>query len=454
MVLRRAPSIEPQGSYASSGAAEDDVKPVVTPRKELRAFLASTPGRLTVLGIVLLALTLTAGFVATSVVNSSEATLETMLAETEPLAYSTRSLYTSLSVADAAATTAFISGGLEPPELQDRYEEAMATASSDLVFASTGGPGLRDDNSRMLLSSISTDLSVYSGIIATARANNRAGNPVGASYLSEASTVMQNRILPMARQLLAQQETRIADIQRNYSRPPWLALTLVTLALVALVFANIVIARMSRRRFNPGLILASACTAILLVWMLVAGVTSSLDTRRALNEGARPLHELTSGRILAQQARTQEMLKLARRDSGGDYDEIFDEKSRQFGDLLSNYPGDGSMRVGQDEVADAQEAWTRWLSAHERMNAILGIGDFDSAAMVAIGPGPDDSAAAFTEINEALDNGIETARNHLRSNVASAADVLTALGPVSLVLTLVGSGGIIIGLWPRLREYQ
>jgi hypothetical protein len=32
--------------------------------------------------------------------------------------------------------------------------------------------------------------------------------------------------------------------------------------------------------------------------------------------------------------------------------------------------------------------------------------------------------------------------------------VLTALGSGALVLTLIAFGGIIIGLWPRLREYQ
>lgn len=454
MVLRSAPSIEPHGSRPSAAVAKDDVEHVATPRKELRAFLASTPGKLTVLGTILAVLTLTAGVVAASIVNASEDTLHTMLAETEPLAYSTRSLYTSLSAADTAATTAFISGGLESPELQDRYAQAMSTASSDLVYASSGGPTVRDENSRRLLSSISTDLSTYAGLVATARTNNRSGHPVGASYLSEASTVMQNRLLPMASQLLAEQETRIADIQRNYSRPPWLALTFIVVALVALVFAQVAIARVSRRKFNLGLILASTCTVILLVWMLVAGVISSLDTRRALTEGARPLHELTAGSILAQQARTQEMLKLARRDTGGDYDLIFDDKSKQLGDLLSNYPDGSNLRVGQDEVANAQQAQTRWLSAHERMNTVLGVGDFESAAAVAIGPAPNDSAAQFTALDNALDDGIEIARDHLRSNVASATTVLTALGPGALVLTLVGLGGIIIGLWPRLREYQ
>ncbi len=74
--------------------------------------------------------------------------------------------------------------------------------------------------------------------------------------------------------------------------------------------------------------------------------------------------------------------------------------------------------------------------------------------MVAIGPGPSDSAAQFTAVDDALTDGIGTARDRLRSHVESAARVLTALGSGAIVLTLIAVGGIIIGLWPRLREYQ
>jgi hypothetical protein len=452
VVLREAPSIEPTGSRALSAAADDDVDPAVARRKELRAFLASTPAKLTALGALLVLLTLLAGFVAASTVNGREATLDTVLAETEPLSFSAQNLYSALSVADAAATTAFISGGLEPPELRDTYSQAIGTASADLVYAS-GGLAASDVDSRRLLASISSDLSVYSGLVETARANNRVGNPVGAAYLSEASTLMQTSMLPMAQELHALQESDVADTQRDYSRPPWFALILVLIALVALIVVQVVLARLSRRTFNLGLMLASACTAILLVWMLVAGLVSSVDTNRALTQGARPMHELTAARILAQQARTEETLKLVRRDSNGDYDAVFEDKSSRLDAVLANYPKDAGT-VGRDEVARAQQAWTDWSSAHDRMNEILARGDFVSAAAVAIGPGPADSAAQFTAVDDALTDGIAAARDHLRSHVASAARVLTALGSGALVLTLIAFAGIIIGLWPRLREYQ
>ncbi|RZL76438.1 MAG: hypothetical protein EOP32_29055 [Rhodococcus sp. (in: high G+C Gram-positive bacteria)] len=452
VVLREAPSIEPHGSRALSAAADDDVDPAVARRKELRAFLVSTPAKLTALGALLMLLTLTAGFVTASTVNGREATLDSVLAETEPLSFSAQNLYSALSVADAAATTAFISGGLEPPELRDTYSQAIGTASADLVYAS-GGLAASDVDSRRLLASISSELSVYSGLVETARANNRSGHPVGAAYLSEASTLMQTSMLPMAQKLHALQESDVADTQRNYSRPPWFALILILVALVALLVVQVVIARLSRRTFNLGLMLASACTAILLVWMLVAGLVSSLETNRALTQGARPMHELTAARILAQQARTEETLKLVRRDSNGDYDAIFEDKSSRLDALLSQYPRE-DRAVGRDEVARAQEAWSGWSSAHDRMNEILARGDFVTAATVAIGPGPSDSAAQFTAVDDALTDGIASARDHLRSNVASAARVLTALGSGALVLTLIAFAGIIIGLWPRLREYQ
>ncbi len=51
----------PHGSRALSAAADDDVDPAVARRKELRAFLESTPAKLTALGALLVLLTLTAG---------------------------------------------------------------------------------------------------------------------------------------------------------------------------------------------------------------------------------------------------------------------------------------------------------------------------------------------------------------------------------------------------------
>ncbi len=113
------------------------------------------------------------------------------------MSFAAGQLYTTLSVADAAAATAFIAG-TEPRAVRQRYEQAITDASVAVTRASSG---LTDEALVQLLGRLNAQLSVYTGLVETARTNNRAGNPVGSSYLSEASALMQTQILPNAQRL-------------------------------------------------------------------------------------------------------------------------------------------------------------------------------------------------------------------------------------------------------------
>lgn len=449
MILREAPSIEPYGNDVSDDETQG---PTLARKRELRAFLHSTPARLTALGAVLAVLVLAAGIATSTAVNNRQSTLESLLAETEPLANSAQNLYSAFSVADAAATSAFISGGLEPESVRDRYTQAIGVASAELVYAAAGlADG--DSDSRRLLASISTDFTVYTGLIETARANNRSGHPVGASYLTEASTLMQTGLLPMAQNLHARQAANVTDTQREFAQPSWPTIALLALALIGLVVSQVLMARRTRRTLNLGLISASTAMGLLLVWFLAAGLLSSLDVRRALDEGAEPLHELTTARILAQQARAEETLKLVRRDSAGNYNDAYLDKAERLTATLDNY-ADGDQDVSRDETERAISAWERWSRSHDRMNAAFERGDYETAADLTVGSGPNKSKAHFTALDDALTAGILEARHELRSRLSAGSQVLTALGPGALLLAVLAFGGIIIGLWPRLREYQ
>ena len=48
-----------------------------------------------------------------------------VLDRSEPLAYSAQNLYAALSAADAAAASAFLSGGIETAAMQERYQQAL-----------------------------------------------------------------------------------------------------------------------------------------------------------------------------------------------------------------------------------------------------------------------------------------------------------------------------------------
>ncbi|MFI6211899.1 hypothetical protein ACIBCD_07875 [Nocardia brasiliensis] len=421
----------------------------------LRLFARSSPGRLIAIGLLLIGLCVAAGWVTGATVGDRQQALNVLLDDTEPDSYSAHRLYTSLSIADAAASTAFIAGGLEPQTVRDRYTQAIGEAAAELV-AQTGHPrgagaGVADTTDTNLRIGIATRLPVYTGVIETARTNNRSGYPVGGAYLSEASNQMQTDVLPMAEELQNRRSAAVTEAQRNHVRPPWTAIVLLILALAALVWAQFDLAKRWRRVLNPGLLLASAAVVVLLVWTVVAGAISATSMIRARDDGAVPASRLTESRILAQQARSAETLKLARRDATGDYDRTFDANIARLADLLGGYP---SSAPAAEDVRNAVPALSRWRVAHQRMNDTLARGDFNGAATVATGPGAADAAAQVEALDSALEKGIDKTRNTLRDKIFRAAWVLDFMGPGALLLGIVAAGCVGIGLWPRLREYR
>jgi hypothetical protein len=118
-------------------------------------------------------------------------------------------IYGALSLANTTAATAFLSGGVEPQEVRDRYDAAIGQASAGLVTASNG-VSPNDIHSLTLLADLSNELALYTGIVATARANNRAGHPIGVAYLSESCTLMQP-VHPAVRRTVVSKSIRCTD---------------------------------------------------------------------------------------------------------------------------------------------------------------------------------------------------------------------------------------------------
>jgi hypothetical protein len=62
-----------------------------------------------------------------------------------------------------------------------------------------------------------------------------------------------------------------------------------TSVLLALIAAQFYLTRLSRRRINPGLAVASLLMAALAMWLLAAGVMSSAASDHARKQGTQPL---------------------------------------------------------------------------------------------------------------------------------------------------------------------
>ncbi|MFE3701010.1 hypothetical protein ACFXO7_24430, partial [Nocardia tengchongensis] len=335
-----------------------------------------------------------------------------------------------------------------PARAPHRNTPPGAPAAAELVVQPTGGDA---DVDAQLRTGIATGLPVYTGIIETARTNNRGGQPVGAAYLSEASNLMQKTVLPMAQELQEHRADAITATQRNHVRPPWPAILLPLLAVAALIGAQLFLFRRWHRVLNFGLLLATVTMVALLSWTVVAGFISAVDTTHARDQGSGPTAALTESRILAQQARTAETLKLVRRDTSADYDRTYDQAIEKLRNILSGYVSDAP---GAADVKTASAALDRWRAAHQRMNDALSKGDFIGAAAVATGPGVVEATAQTDDLDRALGDGIADTRNQLRADTSHAARTLDLLGPGALVLSTAAAVLIACGLWPRLREYR
>ncbi|GAB2912471.1 hypothetical protein GCM10027047_08320 [Rhodococcus aerolatus] len=418
----------------------------------MAAFTRTSPGQLLVGALVLVIACLVSGTVAASAVSARTDELSAQLLRTEPVAAAAQELYAALSEADAAAAAAFLSGGLEPPALREQYTAAVARGATALATASAGAGS--DDATRTQLARLTAQLPVYTGLVETARANNRQGNPVGAAYLREASALLQTQLLPAAEGIYADQSGAVSSGQSDTDGLPWVALLLGVVTLVLLGLGLRSLRRRTRRTLNPGLVVAAAAVAVWLVWLGVAGAVAASRVDAARSGGSAQLDLFAQSRILAQQARADETLALVGRGDGPGYQQSFLDRTARLDELLSRAEtaaGEATVRAAAGAARDARD---RWVDAHARIVAATSDGDYTGAVRVAVGSGPTDSAASFRATTDALATAIGSTERTLRAETASAGSAYRALAPAAVVLGVLAAVAVAAGVWPRLREYQ
>ena len=412
-------------------------------------FLWTTPGRILTIGLVLSALVVACALATSTTIADRQQALTTVLDHTEPLAFAAGQLYTTLSVADAAAATAFIAGA-EPRPVRQRYEQAITDAAVAVTYASSG---LTDAEMIRLLGDINAQLAVYTGLVETARTNNRLGNPVGSSYLSEASALMQTQILPDA-QRLYEETSRQVDAETTAStRIPAPVILVVLATLLFGAFANRWLARRTRRRVNIGFVAGGLAVMIIIMWVGTALVISTAASRSAKSTAAESLKTVTTMAITAQQARADETLSLVRRGDENarkqSYYQRIDTMQQQLSDYLAREDA-----IDKADLADAEQLLRRWRASDDRINAYIAVGDYQKATQVALGTGEDDSTPAFEKLDAALSKGIEESRQQLRNDIVSARKVLSGATVGAAALSVIAAIAVTLGLWPRLSEYR
>jgi hypothetical protein len=215
----------------------------------------------------LLAMSLVWGAIAAWTVAVRTSAANGVVTVSEPLSLDAQQIYRALSDADATEAAAFLSGGLEPLALRRRYEADIVQAARHLEAATTSA-GQSSTGSR--LATLSAGLPVYSGLVETARADNRLGQPLGAAYLREASGLMRATLLPAARDLYTQENSQLASADRRATALPYTALAVAVIAILMLSAVQWWLARRTNRMVNPGLLVATVATLVALIWRISA----------------------------------------------------------------------------------------------------------------------------------------------------------------------------------------
>jgi hypothetical protein len=404
----------------------------------LRRFARTTPGVVSVIAVVVAACCVLAGLVCGGQLDGRIAEHNAVLDRSEPLAYSAQKLYAALSAADAAAASAFLSGGIETVAMRTRYKQALADAASALADVTAG---TTDVQARTRVAEMSAKLAAYTGLVETARANDRQGFVIGSAYLREASTIMQTALLPGAEEIYSGDLTTLNDDQRAVGSLPTISLVLLGLVLAAIVVGSMILVRRTNRQFNLGLIVAAAAVLLVIGWIIVATRLAAGNIEHSQTQGTARFEHLAKARILAQQARTDETLQLIARGDITDREKSFAGHMDEVTALLGTGP-----QAAADAVA-------KWRASHRKQVEAYEAGDYDVAVAQAIGPDPDASAAQFDAVERSLRTEIEQTRATLRDRVSAAGARLAWSPTGTLVLMVVGAVVTVVGLWPRLKEF-
>lgn len=423
--------------------------------RKFRAYFQSTPGKMVAICMLLSIAILAAGFSVSQTAAQRRAELDTLTNTTEPVSNAVQEIYSNLSIADTTAISSFVGAGVETSDNRTLYGQAIRTATERLTTTAADLPEDSTEELQLVLD-ISTLLPTYTGLVETAWANNRQGNPVGAAYMALASSVMQEEILPQAARLHDITSNAVIADQRALTRPMWLPISGMLAAVLFLILAQYWLLQTTRRRLNVGFVCATAFMTIASLWAIATSIVTWTSGTNAYSEAADPLEQLTTARIAAQQIRSQETLALVGRTSLDSGNQSFDAVMEEVTAALDTYGQTDLAREQANSTAllSAYDEANQWAEQHEILTMQLAAGDYDTALETIHLNQPATAGSSFTKLDNALAQLINSTRGSLQDLVAHgsvASAILTHIANLAFVISLAA---IWLGIWPRLQEYR
>ncbi|GAA2883267.1 hypothetical protein Acy02nite_05700 [Actinoplanes cyaneus] len=404
----------------------------------------TSPGRLQLILAALLTLGLLTGLIAGLTAHAASSGTAGLGDRAQPLLVKAESVWSALADADTTAAQAFLAGGLEPDTLTQRYDADLAAAGTSLAGAARLVPA--GSEAATAIDGLSVGLAKYAALVATARADNRQGLPLGASYLTAASTLNRDTLQPQA-QALFRIATDEIDAGYDSAHSSWWLIAMLVLAValgVALLWAQGYLSRTTHRTFNVPLVAATGLFALLILLTVTVFANQRNHLGEAAREGSEPVATFARLHIAVLTERADEALTLAARGSA-DREKDFDQTTATI-DF-----GDTRLEPAHEFAVAARQQHDAYLATHDQVRGLSEGGDYDGAVALAVG---DQASRQFGELRTTLEGAIDNREAAFTEQIGAAGewlDLLTLIGPL---LALGICALAVFGIRARLEEYR
>jgi hypothetical protein len=429
-----------------------------TTAERLRAAATTEPGRLRIVGAVLALLVVAFGAVTAFEIADRASAADDVVGRSQPLSADAAAIYRSLADADTTAASGFLAGAQEPRDVHDRYDRDIKEASRLLVKAAAN-----TDTSTMSgheITTLNEELPRYTGLIERARANNRQGLPLGGAYLRYANQQMTNVLLPAAERLYAAETGRLGRDNDAARAWPFFSLGLGVVALAALFWAQRRNYRRTNRVFNHGLLVATAASTVVLLWLAVGHTVARSELRAADVNGQQSLDVLNHARIDSLKARANENLTLVARgavltpDGKNDkYETDYTTDMKALGEELRRAGKLADDDLGSGPVTKAVDAVSEWQSRHRTARTADDSGDYEGARTQIIGP-KNSTGESFERVDDALELAITHEQDEFTRAAKDGRGALGGLPTGAAALAALAALAAIVGVNRRLSEYR